>query len=101
MRPLQLRELNSDAGAEFDRKLALGCGSSGADCHMGLARKTPYRSTAMFPTLPSEAILNAQNIPRRHRYMGLSPGKKLTDIAIDRALHRSCTNARLKIRAAA
>ena len=89
--------LPSDEGARFDREVRLD-GST-------------LEPTITWGTSPEEALPVSARIPaaadfssadkRAHagealRYMGLTPGMAITDIAIDRAFIGTCTNARIE-----
>src|SRR4029078_12041796 len=89
-------ELKSDPGAQFDRE-----GSSDA---------TTIPPFVTWGTSPEDALPIDGRVPDPAReqspgrakyikgaveYMGLGPGRRLTDIAIDRVFIGSCTNARI------
>ena len=96
-------DLVSDPGAAFDREVALDAGAIAPIVTWGT---TPDDALPIDGRVPDPA---RENDPVRAKYlrdaldyMGIAPGKKLTDIAIDRIFIGSCTNARIEdLRAAA
>src|SRR5208282_6387219 len=95
--------LASDPGAEFDREVALDAGMIAPIVTWGT---TPDDALPIDGSVPDPA---REDDPARAKYlrdaldyMGITPGRKLTDIAIDRIFIGSCTNARIDdLRAAA
>jgi 3-isopropylmalate/(R)-2-methylmalate dehydratase large subunit len=95
--------LVSDPGAVFDREVALDAGAIAPIVTWGT---TPDDALPIDGCAPDPA---RERDPARAKYlrdaldyMGIAPGKKLTDIAIDRIFIGSCTNARIEdLRAAA
>ncbi|MBZ0329627.1 3-isopropylmalate dehydratase large subunit [Halomonas sp. ANAO-440] len=95
--------LKSDDGARFDRDITLDAAEIVPTVTWGVS---PEEALPIDSCVPDPATQNDEGKARQMRdsldYMGLTPGQKLTDIAIDRIFIGSCTNARIEdLRAAA
>ncbi|WP_111432068.1 3-isopropylmalate dehydratase large subunit [Rhodobacteraceae bacterium DSL-40] len=87
--------LATDPGAIFDREVFLGATQISPMVTWGTS---PDQADTIDGTVPEPATLpvHAQrDAARALEYMGLTPGRRLRDITIDRAFIGSCTNARL------
>jgi 3-isopropylmalate/(R)-2-methylmalate dehydratase large subunit len=95
--------LVSDRDAIFDREMALDAGAIAPVVTWGT---TPDDALPIDANVPDPARepdpARAKYVREALDYMGIAPGKKLADIAIDRIFIGSCTNARIEdLRAAA
>jgi 3-isopropylmalate/(R)-2-methylmalate dehydratase large subunit len=95
--------LASDRDAIFDREVALDAGAIAPIVTWGTTPDDALPIDASVPDPAREADpARAKYLRDALDYMGITPGKKLTGIAIDRIFIGSCTNARIEdLRAAA
>jgi len=97
------RALASDRDAIFDRDVTLDAGAIAPVVTWGT---TPDDALPIDGSVPDPSRetnpVRAKYLRDALDYMGIAPGEKLTDIAIDRIFIGSCTNARIEdLRAAA
>jgi 3-isopropylmalate/(R)-2-methylmalate dehydratase large subunit len=95
--------LASDTDAVFDREVTLDAGQIVPIVTWGTTPDDALPVDARVPDPACESnATRAEYVREALIYMGIAPGTKLTDIAVDRVFIGSCTNARIEdLRAAA
>ncbi|EFO32311.1 3-isopropylmalate dehydratase, large subunit [Roseibium sp. TrichSKD4] len=97
------KTLHTDEGAEYDKVVRLDAANLPPIVSWG---SSPEDVASVQGVVPNPSDISDENRrsskTRALEYMGLEPGTKITDIAVDRVFIGSCTNGRIEdLRAAA
>ena len=91
------RTLHSDADATFDTVVELRAGDIQPQVTWGTSPEMVLGVDACVPDPDREKDANKRSaMERALTYMGLEPGKPLTDIHVDKVFIGSCTNSRIE-----
>ena len=90
------RTLHSDAGASFDKVLEVDAGTLAPFVTWGTNPGMVVQVTGSVPHLNGVSEAERKATEQALAYMGLQPGTKINEIAIDRVFIGSCTNSRLE-----
>ena len=89
--------LATEPGAKFDKEVSVNAGKIAPSLTWGNSPEETLPVTGYIPSPEDEADVNKrETLQGTLEYMGLAPGQKLTDIAIDRVFIGSCTNSRIE-----
>jgi 3-isopropylmalate/(R)-2-methylmalate dehydratase large subunit len=90
------RELKSDPGAEYDRRVSFDAEAVGPMVTWGTSPQQSIAIGAPVPTYEEVAARDSRDAyDRALKYMDLTPGGRLEDLPIDAAFIGSCTNSRI------
>lgn len=89
--------LHSDADAVFDKDIVLDAAKIKPQVSWGTSPEmvAPIDGIVPLPENENDAV-KREGIVRACEYMGLEPGKKITDIYLDKIFIGSCTNSRIE-----
>jgi 3-isopropylmalate/(R)-2-methylmalate dehydratase large subunit len=91
------KTLSTDEGAHFDRVVTLDAAKLPPIVTWGSSPEDVVSVLGIVPDPETIADENKRNSKKRALdYMGLTPGTKITDIALDRVFIGSCTNGRIE-----
>ena len=91
------KTLHTDEGAHFDKVVVLDAAKLPPIVTWGSSPEDVTAITGVVPNPDEIEDENKRNSKKRAlEYMGLTPGTKMTDIAIDRVFIGSCTNGRIE-----
>jgi 3-isopropylmalate/(R)-2-methylmalate dehydratase large subunit len=89
--------MQTDAGAAFEKDVTLDAGSIAPIVTWGTSPEDALPIDASVPDPAREPDEDrAKYLRGALEYMGIAPGRKLTDIAVDRVFIGSCTNSRIE-----
>jgi 3-isopropylmalate/(R)-2-methylmalate dehydratase large subunit len=93
---LQWRALRTDDGARFDVERRFDAAAVAPRVTWGTSPQHSVPVDGRTPTFEEAAEGHSrESYERAIRYMGLTPGQRLTDLTIDAAFIGSCTNSRI------
>ncbi len=90
------KTLKSDEGAQFDKEVVIAGESIAPVVTWGTSPEDVLAITGEVPHPDDFAGPKSAAVKRSLEYMGLEPGTKLADIAIDTVFIGSCTNSRIE-----
>ncbi|HVF64843.1 MAG TPA: 3-isopropylmalate dehydratase large subunit [Casimicrobiaceae bacterium] len=91
------RTIASDAGAVFDREIALDAGEIAPMVTWGNSPEDAQPITGRVPDPATVTDVERRGaMERTLRYMDLTPGMALADVRVDRVFIGSCTNGRIE-----